>query len=336
MSLVVFGSANLDLFITVPSLPLAPGSTSFTSTKNPFLRKACGGKGANQAIASANLLGKDKVTFVGNMGSSSGFGSVLRENFAKFGVIVIEVEGEFERVCECGTAVIMVSEANGDNVIVVAPGSNFEIPAITTINNPVISALLTSPNSHLLLTQFETPPRSVLEILTHFKKTTILNPAPSPDKWAISEQPLFAEILLNVTILIPNEEELVGCYSSLFPGVLPIPDFQLLAGEILTAFPNLQAIVVTLGAKGAMVVTQGGGSVNVHEDGSPWKDDPVVDTVGAGDAFCGAFATKLLRNNEDLVDAARFGCKCAGYSVRKEGAQTSYITITQEEEEEVE
>jgi inosine triphosphate pyrophosphatase len=98
-----------------------------------------------------------------------------------------------------------------------------------------------------------------------------------------------------------------------------------------------KAVVVTLGARGAMVVSWPPGRREGHSSGEeppsvalvqapddlPCAGDPVVDTVGAGDAFCGALAS-YLSAGVDLVDAARRACGVAGMSVRRRGA--SYPT----------
>jgi ribokinase len=49
---------------------------------------------------------------------------------------------------------------------------------------------------------------------------------------------------------------------------------------------------------------------------------PVVETTGAGDAFCGGFAAALAEDIP-LVDAVRFGCATAGISVTRHGTAPS-------------
>ena len=51
----------------------------------------------------------------------------------------------------------------------------------------------------------------------------------------------------------------------------------------------------------------------------PANKEPVVDTIGAGDAFCGALAT-YLASGLDMVDAGNLACGFAGMSVRRLGA----------------
>jgi inosine triphosphate pyrophosphatase len=64
--------------------------------------------------------------------------------------------------------------------------------------------------------------------------------------------------------------------------------------------------------------------VNAPDD-LPCKNDPVEDTIGAGDAFCGALSTYLTAGLT-LADAANMACGVASMSVRKRGAQSSYPT----------
>ena len=78
-----------------------------------------GGKGANQAVAAARLGAR--VRFVGRVGSDD---LVLR-SLEREGV---DVSGVVRDDGESGVALILV-EASGDNVIVVAPGANRRLTA---------------------------------------------------------------------------------------------------------------------------------------------------------------------------------------------------------------
>jgi ribokinase len=110
-SLVVVGSANLDLVTRAERLP-RPGETL---TDASFGRYP-GGKGANQALAAARLGAE--VRFVGCIGEDS-FGEEALAGL-RAGGVALEVRTVSDPT---GVASILVDEA-GENVIVVAPGAN--------------------------------------------------------------------------------------------------------------------------------------------------------------------------------------------------------------------
>jgi len=83
--------------------------------------------------------------------------------------------------------------------------------------------------------------------------------------------------------------------------------------ELLTDIPTL---VVTLGEKGARVVTESG-PIDV-----PAYLVKSVDTTVAGDAFNGALAVALARG-DSLKDSVTFANATAALTVTKLGAQTS-------------
>jgi ribokinase len=56
-----------------------------------------------------------------------------------------------------------------------------------------------------------------------------------------------------------------------------------------------------------------------------------VDTTGAGDAFCAAFAVALAEGTAD-VDAVRWGCAAGAYMVEHEGVIPGLPTRSQLEE----
>lgn len=89
---------------------------------------------------------------------------------------------------------------------------------------------------------------------------------------------------------------------------------------------------MTLGARGAMIAEKIGGKITIsHVDAPenlPARDDPVKNTVGAGDCFCGALAA-YMSTGLPLSQAAQYACGVASMTVRKDGAQSSYPTYDQ-------
>lgn len=86
---------------------------------------------------------------------------------------------------------------------------------------------------------------------------------------------------------------------------------------------GLSCVIVTLGAKGAMVGTKDG---KVHKE--PKACANVVDTTGAGDAFMGGFLYKMCENNirpedltlKDIAEFTEFANRVASYCIGRRGA----------------
>jgi ribokinase len=107
--ITVVGSANIDLVARCERLP-RPGET----LTDAVFQRVPGGKGANQAVAAARLGAR--VRFVGRVGSDD---LVLRSLRAED----VDIDGVVRDDGESGVALILV-DAGGENVIVVAPGAN--------------------------------------------------------------------------------------------------------------------------------------------------------------------------------------------------------------------
>ena len=107
--ITVVGSANIDLVARCQRLP-RPGET----VTDAVFERFPGGKGANQAVAAARLGAR--VRFVGRVGRDD----LVARSLEREGV---DVSGVVRDQGESGVAVILV-EASGENVIVVAPGAN--------------------------------------------------------------------------------------------------------------------------------------------------------------------------------------------------------------------
>lgn len=220
--ITVFGSANMDLVAYVERAP----DLGETVAGREF-RTICGGKGANQAIASARAGGD--VRFVGAVGSD-GFGTELREALDRSGVdtrALRTVEGP------SGIAHIVV-EDGGANSIIVVPGAN----------GKVTEADAERLDGDALLLQLELPMPAVVAAARNFRGLVVLTPAPVV--------PLPRELLDAVGLLLPNEHEAAAITG------LPAPEEALEA--LLALVPEA---VVTLGADGAIYGSRDGSRLRV-------------------------------------------------------------------------
>ncbi len=283
--ILVVGSLNMDLVVNVARHPQI-GETILGGTFATFP----GGKGANQAVAAARM--GSAVTMIGRVGQD-GFGSELRASAAKDGIDMQHVKVD-EREAT-GIALITV-DAAGRNTIVVASGANL---ALTP--RELSAAQQTFSNADVLVTQLESPLETVSQAITLAAANNlrvVLNPAPA--------QPLGAEILSKVDYFIPNEREAMQVVGA---ETLDSAIEQLLG-------MGVRNLIITLGEKGVLIVTADG------RKEIPAYSVQAVDTVAAGDAFVGAFATGLAEGM-NTEQAAQMGNAAAAISVTRHGAQPS-------------
>jgi len=288
-SVIVVGSANMDLVAYGPKLP-SPGETVLAD----HFRHGPGGKGANQAVA-ASCSGAE-TTFIGAVGDDT-YGDEILGSLRAARVQVEQVTRI--RGVQTGVALITV-DAAGRNLITVVPGAN------EAVDRQIAEKVLTllSPGVVVLL-QLEIPIETVILVadLAHTAgATVVLNPAPA--------RRLPSELVSCVDILVPNEVELL----SLAAPITVDRSLGGLARALLTG--ATRAVVVTLGKGGVLVVTR--------EDEKRFAAFPVkvVDTTGAGDTFVGALASRIAAR-DGLGDAVRYANAAAALKVQAKGAQES-------------
>src|SRR5258706_13472761 len=165
MSIVIFGSINMDLVVRTPRLP-APGETLIGHT----FFTAPGGKGANQAVACARLGSHARM--IGRVGDDV-FGATLRDSLRNYGVDVI---GIGVSAGPSGVAVIAVDDA-AENTIVIVAGANGMLGAYDL-------ALLEGAlaDAKVLLLQLEVPIAAVVGAAQAARQrgvTVMLDPAPA-------------------------------------------------------------------------------------------------------------------------------------------------------------
>lgn len=288
--ILVIGSINTDLVLRTEHFP-APGETIQAGELSTYP----GGKGANQAVAAARQ--GSRVGMIGRVGTDRQ-GDELIENLKENGVDVTLVKHD---EAPTGTAIVVV-DAQGQNSIVVSPGANAKVVP----EDVEITALI---DLEAVLFQLEIPLETVsrgCELARKHGAMVLLNPAPA--------RPLPDEMMTNIDCLLPNETEL-----SLLSGkAVEDVDSATEAAKLLLD-KGLPAVVVTLGAKGSLVVTKEGAK---H---IPPFEVQVVDTTGAGDAFIGGFAAALVQGKTP-EEAARYGNACGALATTRAGAQSSLPT----------
>ncbi len=289
--IVVVGSVNADVAVWLPTLPRAGETVLATGAA-----LVAGGKGGNQAVQAARLGAR--VRLVGRVGDDV-LGDLVARSLAEAGV---EVDA-LSRDAEIGTGVASIwIEATGENRIAVAPQANGRLASAD-----VEKSLAVTTGARLLLCQLEVPLETVeftVALARDRRVPVLLNPAP-----ALALRP---ELLREVDWLVPNSGE-----AEALSGI-EVTDLRS-AGRAARALleQGPRAVVVTLGADGALVVS---GDGEAHVPAVPV--DRVVDTTAAGDAFCGALAV-ALSEGAALLDAVTFANAAGAVAVSRPGAQPS-------------
>jgi ribokinase len=285
-SVLVAGAINTDLVARVAKAPDA-GETVTGSTFAIF----GGGKGANQAIAAARS-GAPTAMF-GALGDDD-FGRQRRADLDAEGIDTSSVNRS--TTAASGVALIVVEEETGQNRISYVPG------ATMTLTPEQARTAVDRVKPKVLLTTLEPPPETLAALLEASKQygaTIVLNATPE----ATGARPL----LDRIDVLVVNETEAEDLLGYPVSGA----DGEEAARSLSALGPG--TVVITLGAAGAAVSHDGMTAT------LPAPRVDVVDTTGAGDAFCGAFAADLARGL-DPFSAARTGVVAGSLATTIPGA----------------
>jgi ribokinase len=248
---IVVGSVNIDLIARVAGLP-HPGETV---TGGSFQRHH-GGKGGNQAVAAARL-GRPTL-MIGAVGRDD-FDVEARRALSSERVdvsMLASLPGQ-----ATGVALILV-DAGGENEIAVIPGANGAIEAGYTRDS---LARLGRLAGDVLLVSNEVPLHVVREALLcgHAAGAiTVLNPAPATgiDRAIFGLADVVTPNRNELAMLLQTEADRTG--RSLAGGT----EITALARTLLEAGPEgpgvRQAVIVTLGPAGAMILEREGAPIS--------------------------------------------------------------------------
>ncbi len=294
----VVGSINTDLVAYVERLP-APGETLFGERFAQF----AGGKGANQAVAAARAGAA--VSFHGAVGDDA-FGHAGRAGLRQDGIAVDGLLTLPEHAS--GLALILV-DRQGENEIVVVPGANVQFDAGQVAAPPAAPAVL--------LLQNEIAPATSLVCARRWHAAAarvVWNPAPAP------AAPVPPDVLAAAEFIVVNEVELAALAGvTAATGMAPLAARA--AGFMSDDGAALRNLVVTMGADGCLWARRdGSGTVVLHRQ--PALPVTAVDTVGAGDCFCGVFAATLAAGATPAAALHR-ATAAAALAVQRRGAQPS-------------
>ena len=283
VDVLVIGRANVDLTLSVPSIP-ERGRNVFSTG----LTITAGGKGLNQAIAVTQLGGRSAL--IGNVGDDP-WGQMLAATLADAGVDL----STFRLLpdTQTGAAIVQVTP-DGENYITVA------VSAPTELTSTDIDNALSVVRAPVTIVQLDLPPDPVMALLSARLKTMqIGNLVPDPG--------LDPASLDALDVFVVNEHEAAAVLDRK-PG-----DPQGAAEQLRRLGPS--AAVVTAAERGAAYAgPDGSGTV-------PAVPVTPVDTTGAGDAFLGALALHLARGH-DLTQAVVAAVHAGTAAVQHHGAQS--------------
>jgi ribokinase len=281
--IVVVGSMSMDFIVETKIVP-AEGETVIGEKFSVLF----GGKGANQAIASARL--GNETIMIGCVGTDP-YGDMVISNFQQNNVNTSCIE---KREGTTGSAHITLQ--NGENRIIIVEGANAKVkPEIIEKYGEVLK------EADLIILQQEIPEETVKAVIDYCSERgikTLLNPAPA--------RPISEFYLKKLDYIIPNEHE----FSVTFNGMNQ--------EDALALYSN--RLIITLGSKGA-IYHDGNKEIIV-----PAQKCDVVDTTGAGDCFVAAFSDGVLRGYS-LTDSIHRACMASGIAIGKLGAQPGLPTI---------
>ena len=294
MKIAVIGSTNMDLVSYTDTIPAAGETREATG-----FHTACGGKGANQAVA-AGKLGANvmMVTVIGD----DLFGEKSMDNFMEN-----HIDTEYVWTATgvaSGVATILV-DSTSQNRILIHKGAN------ACLTPEVIDEAADALREcGLIVLQLEIPLETVYAAIDFGVANGIpvlLNPAPATKELSMEKACL-------CDFFVPNETEL-----AILTGMPTGTEDEIKKAAMSLVNRGLKNVIVTMGSKGSMWVSKNDFLV------VPAQTVDAVDTTGAGDSFIGCFVENYSRTRS-IPEAMKEASQYASFSVTRKGTQDSYLT----------
>ncbi len=289
MKILVYGSLNIDSTFVVDHITV-PGETQASQG----LRKAAGGKGANQAVAVAKALGKGrtKVYFAGKVGSD---GDWALEKLRGYGV-----DTSYVMHTESGTGQAIIQlDKEGQNSILLFGGGNLENTA------EEMDRVLSDFGSDDILVM-----NAEISNLDHLMEKALERGM----RVCVNPSPITADLLRlplgKASMLVLNEIEGARLAKSKEGAT-----FIEILTKLVKKFPMTE-ILLTIGKFGAYY-----GYKDIVEHSAAFDAD-VVDTTCAGDTFMGYYLASRC-SGKKVRTSLETACKASSITVSRQGAMDS-------------
>lgn len=289
---VIIGSTNVDKILNVDRF-VKPGETLHLQNAQKIY---CGGKGANQALATARS--NAQTTFISKIGTE-GDADFMLEDFEEAHMNTDYIMTT--DTAQTGQAFITI-DANGQNTILVYGGANMELN--DTDVNKAADAIA---EADYIIAQLEVPVPAIIsafKIARENNVTTILNPAPASE--------LSKDLLTLTDIIVPNETE-----AELLSGIAVTDRASMHQNAEYFLSLGMKVVIITLGEQGTYYATANSAGL------IPSFKVKAIDTTAAGDTFIGAFASRLNMTDFNIEESITYANKAASLTVQVEGAQKS-------------
>lgn len=302
---LVVGSLNADIILEIDRLPRRGETLGARKPDTGYM--VPGGKGANQAVATARLSAGTgrRAQFVCQLGNDSHAGTlekVLLDNG-------LDISACGRADSPSGQAFIFL-EADGSNSILIVGGSNVAWPG----------AAKDQPGLHLI--QGASALMLQKEIPEHVNEAM----AEAAAKAGVAvvqdvggeDRPFSDKLLKNLTYICPNETELER-----LTGMPTATEEQVVAAAKALKKKGVKNVLVTLGADGALLLSESGHVYRQSNFAVP--GGKVVDTTGAGDCFRAAFTLALVEGRPPQ-ECLKFAAAAGAITVSRMGAIPSLPT----------
>lgn len=278
--LIFFGDLCADMGLRVRQLPLS-GQDGIVESRT----MSVGGAAANCAICATRLGAR--VELLGVIGRDS-FGELILDELKKDAVGV-----EHVRTVDTSTGLVIVAvDPSGERTMFSFRGAN-------ACDYGPLSNSLMEPEDCLYLSgysfQTDHSRSTAIELLRLAKATGAVTALDPSYTFARDVRARHADVFADLDFLFPNQVE-----ARLLSGSSDVKDAAAIIKDL-----GVRTVVVTLGAEGCYVLSE-----DVSELVPTCAGVNVVDTTGAGDAFCAGFLTGVLRGM-DCVASARMGHEAA-------------------------
>lgn len=294
VDIVCLGAINWDTNLYVRRMPKTGEEIEVLE-----IQRVPGGTAANVAVAAARISGPDRVALIAALGDDD----------------IAERQLELLRAESVDVSAItrVPSEESGQAYISIGPTGENEIHTYFGAN------LFLTPQSLELdrilrvakqgkVTVIMDPPlntaQRLAELCSDYDNTVIWDPGVLVQSGLERLSPTLG----HVDYLVLNDLE--------YEELLGTSEADEIASRLSTINPGIKAIVKQ-GGRGCTLAGPGG-RITYHVKALPLEKlgMTVVNTVGCGDAFIGAFAVAKAQGHEDL-ESLRWGCAAGGYKATR-------------------